>query len=87
MLSNLATSILLTATKVQEHIRSALTQNLPQSPAESPINLDYPGHLCCTFYDDENWGGETRTLCLEGDAEQSFHFDTFNDKTSSFYCG
>lgn len=48
-------------------------------------NLEYPGDTCCQFFEYDNWGGPSETHCAT--AEQSFHFDAFNDKTSSFNCG
>ena len=84
MLRNLATSAILGASKVQEHLTATLFPTVTPMTDSTP-NVAYPGDTCCTFYADGFWGGDSKTLCAT--KEQTFKLDGFNDKTSSFYCG
>ena len=54
----------------------------------SIANLAYPGDNCCTFWDLDNFGGSSKTLCHFG-TEVTYNMETegFADKEASWYCG
>ena len=87
MLSKLTTSAVLGASKVQEHLTTTLF------PTASPVtdstpNLAYPGDNCCVFFELKNYGVAHETVCNYSSYwPLQHHFDAFNDKTSSFWCG
>ena len=51
-------------------------------------NITYPGDLCCTFYDYQNYGGEQHTACLpKGASSYTYNPGEFGHRLSSYECG
>ena len=90
MLHNLATSAILGATKVQEHLTETLfpTVNPVTDSTPAEPNVDYPGHYCCNLYPAATWGGTPKKYCNETGQKKSWNLDsTYDNKVSSIYCG
>ena len=47
--------------------------------------LEYPGHNCCTIYEDINFGGRKETYCHDGNV--TVMRGILNDLMSSYHCG
>ena len=58
---------------------------------DEPVpNVTYPGDICCTFYENQYFGGQTHTSCIsESETEHvvNGHAWNFGGWTSSFECG
>ena len=58
------------------------------SQAANLSEMPYPGDLCCTFYEERDYGGSSATDCMvEGETEHEYQPGDFGDKISSFECG
>ena len=60
--------------------------------AIASAQIDYPGDYCCELFDDWEYEGTSKLLCIDNDTGPegkwfNLYHEDFNNITKSFWCG
>ena len=58
-------------------------------PSAVPNDFEDPEDDCCNLWDDENYGGDMRSFCLDGATSRdvNMHDEDWNNRMTSWACG